>query len=147
MNRPLVTGRFQSRDELIHGPHTEHLVTQGMSRFKSVPANGNPDLHFLVFPQPLQANANGSPASRQATTTSLHIHSVHYWLIILSFDGAKYDVWKSVVERVTSRSFLRFLSTLPGLDEFRTFILWNCECSLALMPVYSLGLGYQGWLD
>jgi hypothetical protein len=39
MFRPLVTGRFPSRYELIHGPHTEHLVTQGMSHFKSAPAD------------------------------------------------------------------------------------------------------------
>jgi len=89
MIRPLVRGRFQSRYELIHGTHTEHLITQVMSQFKSAPANGNPDMHFLVFPQPLQANANSSPASHQATTTSFHIHSVHYWLIILPFDDAK----------------------------------------------------------
>jgi hypothetical protein len=98
MIHPLVRrGRFQSRYELIHGTHTEHLITQGVSQFISAPANGNPDMHFLVFPQPLQANANSSPASLQATTTSFRINSVHYRLIILPFDGAEYDVWKSVV--------------------------------------------------
>lgn len=55
MIRLLITGGFQStRDELIHGPHTEHLVTQGMSRFKSAPADGNPDMRFLVLPHPLK---------------------------------------------------------------------------------------------
>ena len=46
---PLVRGRFQSRYELIHGTHTEHLITQGMWRFKSAPVNGNPDTHFDII--------------------------------------------------------------------------------------------------
>jgi hypothetical protein len=105
-------------------------------------------MHFLIFPQPLQANANSSLASRQATTTYFHIRSVRYWLIIPPFDGAKYDVWKCAIGK-SNIAFVSalFLSTVPALDEFRTFILWNSECRLALMPVYSLGLGYQGWLD
>ena len=108
MIRPLVAGGFQSRYKLIHGPHAEHLVTQGMSGFKSAPADGNPDMHFLVFPQPLQINMNSSPASRQATTTSFHVRSVQYWHIILPFDGAKYDVWRSVV----GKSNIAFVSAL-----------------------------------
>lgn len=88
--------------------HTERIVTQGMSQFKSAPADGNPDMQFLIFPQLHQANTNSSSASRQATTTSFHIRSIHYWLITLPLEGAKYDVWKSVV----GKSNIAFVSAL-----------------------------------